>query len=362
MKKIISFVLGLCMTLSVGAGFTGCDKIEALFGGERDFKNVILVIGDGMGENHILNAIDFYNLETPAFMEDRVAYLNTNSLDGITDSAAGGTALSTGTKVHNSNVAQLDKNDLKQITSIAQEEKMKTGVITTDVLSGATPASFSAHASARTDGTNIRKTQATSGIDLLLGRYTSEYTNRSDLFTDNGYTFVKNEIDLFAAKEAEKLVGVLPLIDSEYISGNEENFQLKEMTQFAVEYLENDNGFFLMIEGAYIDKHSHNNSFDFAMAETRSLIDVIDYLYEYAADGETAVFITADHETGGLMRARDKDDCNGWLYASQDHTATPVPLYVKNYTFKPENLGYKADAEPQNTWVFDACKAIIKGK
>jgi alkaline phosphatase len=117
-----------------------------------------------------------------------------------------------------------------------------------------------------------------------------------------------------------------------------------------------------MIEGAYIDKHSHNNSFDFAMAETRSLIDVIDYLYEYAADGETAIFITADHETGGLMRAQSQNDFNGWLYASQDHTATPVPLYVKNYTFKPENLGYSAEAEPQNTWVFDACKAIIKGK
>ena len=357
MKKIISTILSLCMLASLAlCGLTGCGVPE------REFQNVILVIGDGMGENHILNAIDYYGLETPSFLADKATYLVTNSLDGLTDSAAGGTALATGKKVHNSNVAQLEGKDIKQITSIAKSSKMKTGVITTDVLSGATPAAFSAHSPSREETTTIINSQVKSNVDLLVGRYSSTYVNRSDLFTDKGYTFVDSAKEMEEAKDAKKLVSVLRYIDSEYISMCEDHFQLKQTAKFAVEYLENKNGFFLMIEGAYIDKHSHNNDFEFAMAETRSLIDTIEYLYEYASDGKTAVFITADHETGGLMRAQSEDDFSGMLYTSTNHTTTPVPLFVKNYTFKPEKLGYSADDIPQNTWVFEACKAIIKGK
>ena len=69
MKKIISLILSMSMALSLGAGLlSGCQETK------RDFKNVILVIGDGMGENHLLNAIDYYDLETPSFMEDQVSW------------------------------------------------------------------------------------------------------------------------------------------------------------------------------------------------------------------------------------------------------------------------------------------------
>ena len=356
MKKIVSFVVGLSMTLSLGAGFTACERTA-----ERAFDNIILVIGDGMGENHILNAIDYFDLETPVFIADQKGYINTNSLSGTTDSAAGATALATGKKVVNGNIAQYEGKDLKQITTIAQGAKMKTGVITTDTLDGATPAGFSAHAPARNFTNTIMETQAKSGIDLLLGRKNNDYVYNSDYFTDKGYTFTKTEEELFAAKNSDKLVGVLTEINSEYIIGEEEDFQLKEMAQFAVEYLENDGGFFLMIEGAYIDKYSHNNDFNSAMCEMRSLIDTIEFLYEYASDGKTAIFITADHETGDLSRPQEGEALDSFLYHSEGHTATPVPLYVKNYAFNAEKFGYAAGV-PENTVVFEACKAIIKGK
>ena len=354
MKKIISLVLGLCLTLSVGAGFTGCGEKE------REFKNVIVVIGDGMGENHLLNTLEYFDLETPAFMKDQVQYIKTDSLSGTTDSAAAGTALATGQKVKNSSVAQKDGENLEQITTIAQKANMKTGVITTDTLDGATPASFSAHAPYRSATNTIINAQTKSGIDLLLGRWSSDYTNRSHLFTD--YTFVETEEALMGAKTANKLIGVLPHINSQYMEGNEEHFQLKEMTQFAVEYLENENGFFLMVEGAYIDKHSHNNDLVEALCEARSLIDTVEFLYEYAADGETAIFITADHETGGLQKANGKEEISNSLYTSTNHTSTNVPIFVKNYVWKPENFGYNAGVMPENTMVFEACKAIIQGK
>ena len=133
MKKIISLVLGVSMAFSLGAGFTACGGEE-----ERAFKNVIVVIGDGMGENHLLNTLEYFDLETPAFMKDQCGYIGTDSLSGTTDSAAAGTALATGTKVENGKIAKHNGEDLKQITSIAQKAKMKTGVITTDTLDGAT--------------------------------------------------------------------------------------------------------------------------------------------------------------------------------------------------------------------------------
>ena len=221
------------------------------------------------------------------YLLPNIGFSRTNSLTGVTDSAAGGTALATGNKVNNGEVGQLDGVNLEQITTIAQNANMKTGVITTDTLDGATPASFSAHAPSRNNTYQIINTQASSDIDLLMGRWSSDYSNRSYVFEEAGYTFAKGVDALEEAKDAEKLVSVLENINSEYIVGSELHYQLKEMTQFAVEYLENEDGFFLMIEGAYIDKHSHNNNLYSMMCETRSLIDTIEYLYEYAASRRT---------------------------------------------------------------------------
>lgn len=355
MKKFFSFILSVIMLFSCAA----CSLFETDLG--RDFKNIIVVIGDGMGENHILNAIKQFDLDIPVFMEDQKGYINTNSLSGTTDSAAGGTALSTGHKVNNSNVAQYEGVDLERITDVAKAAKMKTGVITTDTLDGATPATFSAHAPSRDNRTAIMQSQAKSGIDLLIGRYASSYGQNSDLFTDEGYVFAQTKENLAAAKKSAKAVGVLFDIDSEYRLGCENDYQLKDIAKFAVERLENKNGFFLMIEGAYIDKHSHSNDLYDAMCETRSLIDTIAYLYEYAQDGETAIFITADHETGGLQLAETKDQLTNALYTTEEHTPTPVPLFVKNYAFDATNFGYAAGVTPENTVVFEACKAIIQG-
>lgn len=328
--------------------------------GNRDFKNIIVVIGDGMGENHILNAIDYFDLDVPVFLEDQHGYISTRSANSVvTDSAAGATALATGQKVNNGNVATLNGERLTQITTLAREAGMKTGVITTDVLSGATPAGFTAFAGNRNAVTSIIQTQAESQVDLLMGKYDSAYVNAQSLFEENGYTVAASETELLEGKDSDKLVGLLPEIGSEYISGNDEDYQLKEMAQFAVEYLENRDGFFLMIEGAYIDKYSHSNAFDSAMCEVRSLIDTIEYLYEYAADGKTAIFITADHETGGLQRAASKEELNNDLYTKGDHTRADVPLYVKNYPFDPTQFDCEEGQTPENTVVFQACRSIL---
>ncbi len=358
MKKIGSLLLSLLMLFSCAACLLmgGCAP-------KREFLNVIVVIGDGMGENHILNAIEYFDLDVPVFIQDQNGYIGTNSLSGTTDSAAGGTALSTGNKVYNSNLAMLDGANLEIITELAQKAGMKTGVVTTDTLDGATPAAFSAHASQRTATLQIIQSQSGSKMDLLIGRYSSTYRLRSDMFTSKGFAYTdSNVVDMRAAKNSSRLVSMLWDMDSHYISGLETNTPLKDVAQFAVEYLENKNGFFLMIEGAYIDKESHSNDFFRTMCEVRSLFDTIEYLYEYASDGKTAIFITADHETGGLQLAESKDEMNNSLYTSTGHTPVDVPLYVKNYNFNAQSFGYADGVTPENTVVFDACKAIIDGK
>lgn len=350
----------LCFTLIVATiiPFTSC-----LPDGNhhREYDNVIVVIGDGMGENHILNAIEYFDLNTPNFLQDKKQYLITSSLDGLTDSAAGGTALATGQKVHNYTVAKLNGNNLEQITSIAKTAKMKTGIITTDTLNGATPASFSAHADSREDTLQIIQSQSTSDVDLLLGRYSQNYFDNSAMFVSKGYNFIDNKDQLGLTNKNQKLLGLFNQIDSNYIDGNEYNLSLKQITQYAIEYLENKNGFFLMIEGAYIDKYSHKNQFHNAMSETRSLIDTIEYLYEYATDEKTAIFITADHETGGLKKIENTISEYDLLFTSTDHTSSQVPLYIKNYNLIPENFGYSSNNAWQNTIIFEACKSIICG-
>lgn len=214
-----------------------------------------------MGENHILNAIDYFDLEVPVFMQDQNGYISTKPLgSNVTDSAAGGTALATGQKVYNSKIARdADDNDIKQITSYAKEAGMRTGVITTDVLTGATPAAFSSHAGSRNSTDLIIKNQAKSDVDLLIGQGSSSYEFYQTLFETEGYSVAFGEEDMVTKQDEEKLVAFLPEVGSDYINGNTEDFQLDEMTRFALDFLENDNGFFLMVEGAYIDKYSHDN-------------------------------------------------------------------------------------------------------
>ena len=85
MKKLCSFLLSVSMTCALIPCFSSCGEKNNT--NENDLgtiKNVIVVIGDGMGENHIWNAIDYFDLENPAFINDQIGYIGTNSLSGTT--------------------------------------------------------------------------------------------------------------------------------------------------------------------------------------------------------------------------------------------------------------------------------------
>lgn len=355
MRKITYFLCAATIAASA-TNFSGCTTKDFPINGEN-VKNVILFIGDGMGENHIENALTYFELETPVFFADRKGSLHTQSANNlVTDSAAAATALATGKKVNNREISRHNGEDIETISELAKRAGKKVGVITTDTLDGATPSAFSSHADDRGDSEDIAKAQAASGIDLFIGQTGSDTyaTKYSPFFTENGYTFAQSAEEMLTLSNSEKLIATIPDVRSEYNDGHENAYQLKSMAAFAMEFLENENGYFLMIESAYIDKYSHNNELISALCEVRSLFDCMDYFYSVIGD-DTALLLTADHETGWLQKATDKSDITNDLYLSGGHTMTDVPLYVKNFSFTYEST-------PQNTAVFEMCKTLLKIK
>ena len=261
----------------------------------KEAKNFILLIGDGMGVNHtksfeyLENDVEYSDGEDIfyGYYLPYQGYSRTNSLSGVTDSAAGGTALACGYKTINSYIGR-DKNqkDIKSLTELAHELNMAGGVMSTEVKTGATPASFSAHAEERSDN-----------AEILL----------SQVNTVNVYgTIIDCGFDRYDKRSIDKIVE-------------------KHITDTLTKLEKNENGFFLMYEEAHIDKHSHNNELDKMYQAIVRFNQAIGRFMEYAFyNPDTFVLITADHETGDLY---PNDD--GMLeYHYDNHTAKNVPIFA----------------------------------
>ena len=298
---------------------------------DSNIKNVIYLIGDGMGFNHLEKAKNERNIELTMDTFDYQGESMTRSFsNAVTDSAAGGTALATGVRTLNGaiGVYPMDVTGTftypKNLTELCLESGKMTGVITTDETSGATPASFSAHSSDRGNTEDITEDQLASDIDLIWGAQNGVATKEDA--EANGFTYVTTTAEMLALKEGSRSFAqftndLWTLAPSDINTPN-----LEMMTKKAIDILDDtEEGFFLMIEGAHIDKHSHSNE-DAKMTEALQEFDeTIEYVLEYAkADGETLVIITADHETGAIVA----NDDGTYSFTSGSHSAANVPVLV----------------------------------
>lgn len=254
-------------------------------------ENFVLLIGDGMGVNQTRLFEKLENTKTFSDGEDifygyylpNQGFSRTDSLNGTTDSAAGGTALSCGYKTRNEYVGQ-DKNHqpLQSITELASTLGKSTAVMSTEVSTGATPASFSAHANNRSYASEILADQA-------------ELTERYGTIINCGFeeTYdVPNVANIEAA-----ITSTLGTLEQD------------------------EDGFFLMYEEAYIDKNCHSNITAKAYFAIIRFNQAIALFMEYAFyHPNTFVLITADHETGGLTK--------DFKYTSTDHTSADVPVFA----------------------------------
>ena len=352
--KIFYMFILLCF---VTFAITGCTKEYPfpVINTSTDVKNVILIVGDGMGYNHIENAKTYYDMGTLAFEKDYVIGVDTSSKSLFTtDSAAAATALATGYNVKNGKIGMDGNKTLTNIMEIAKDNNKKTGIITTDNLYGATPAAFSSHAKDRDYTNNIIVDQYQSNVDLMIGEKSSKYQEYYQNFTSNGYSIYEDYNSLVSSNTNNKILANISNLRSIYNPNITGQVNLVDIVSFALDYLDNENGFVLMIECGHIDKCSHSKDIVGALSEVHTLIDVANKCYDFAQNrDDTAIIITADHENGGLKKANDKNDIKNSLYSKSSHTSSDVPLYVYNCSFT--NVGEKV----KNTFIFYIMKHIV---
>ncbi len=298
---------------------------------DSEIKNVIFLIGDGMGFNHLEKTKQEHNISlTMDTFDIRGASMTRSLTNAVTDSAAGGTALSTGERTYNGGIGVYMFDPLcefsypKNITELCAERGMMTGVITTDETSGATPASFSAHAADRGDTMDITNDQMASDIDIIWGLTNDVATKRAA--KENGFEFITTYDQMMALEEGSRSFAQFTNNLWTLEQSDENTPTLEQMTAKAIDLLDDtDEGFFLMVEGAHIDKHSHSND-DASMTEAVEEFDrTIQLALEYAKnDGETLVVVTADHETGAIVLNAD----GTYSFTSGSHSDANVPVLV----------------------------------
>ena len=272
----------------------------------RRIKNVIVMIGDGMGLEQVsvgwvLNGghLNLDNCKVTGFSR-------TYTVDSlITDSCAGGSALATGVKTRYGFMAcDPDGNPVPSLLQDAQRKGKKTGVAVTCRINDATPIDFVGHSTDRHDEAGIAAQYVDSGVDFLAGGGIQFWQNREDgrdlvqEMKDRDYTFVDNLDDLHKVKEG-KVLGLFAPLEME--PALDRGPVLEDCAMKAIELLDNRKGFFLMIEGSSIDDWCHRHKLGYMAEELFDFDRTVGKVLEWAEkDGHTLVIITADHATGGL--------------------------------------------------------------
>ncbi len=314
-----------------------CGESSTAKSSDPNVKNIIFLIGDGMGVAQVysamLNSEEKINMEKSEFSGFATTFSLTQK---ITDSAASGTAMSTGNKTKNGVIGQDTLgNAYTTILEIAEKNGLATGLVATVSIAHATPASFIAHENSRGDYEAIAADFLDTDIDLFIGGGYNHFANRKDSvnyidsLVANGYEVARSMEDV-EASNSEKLAGLV--FDSHgpsYLDGRGD--MLPRATKKALEILsKNEKGFFLMIEGSQIDWACHDNDAQYAIEETldfdRALGVVLEFLKE---NPNTLVVVTADHETGGMTIPGTQAHYKGAdvMFSSHGHTAVMVPIF-----------------------------------
>ena len=302
-------------------------------------KNIIVMIGDGMGLEQVSCA---WVLNHGKLNLDRFPYTGisrtycTNHL--ITDSGAGGTALATGVKTAYCHVGTAaDSTDLSSILVKAQQSGKKTGVAVTCHFADATPCDYCCHNEFRYNQEDLIADYAECGVDYLSGGgldwFTVNRTDGRDITREMaaaGYTVALTEDELMQAE-----LPVIGLLSPDNLPVAEERGDLFIHTVAkGIDLLSKaagDAGFVMMIEGSCIDDWLHGNDIAKGMEELLDFDRTIGYVLEWAAaDGQTLVVVTADHNTGALT-LQDGDLEKGEIgvhFASGSHNGIAVPVYA----------------------------------
>ena len=319
MKKL-SFLLAF-MVLAIGYSFA------------QQAKYVFYFIGDGMGVNQV-QGTELYQAELQGnigisplqFMQfPYITMASTYSAtNGVTDSAASGTALSTGNKTKNGTLGLLKdwETRVNSVAVWAKEAGRRVGIATSVSVDHATPAAFYAHVPKRKMYHQIGKDLYKANFDFYAGSDFRKPIDKEDpnsenlyeLADKNGYTIARGYKDYMKkSKKAEKMILLQSEKASEIdrtcipyaIDRKKNDLTLQEITRASINFMSKDldKGFFLMIEGGKIDWACHSNDAATAIREIQDFDEAIKVAFEFYSQhpDETLIVITADHETGGFV-------------------------------------------------------------
>ncbi|MBQ6268194.1 MAG: alkaline phosphatase [Clostridia bacterium] len=326
-QKIIRRLIAVLLALSL---LCGCASAVQAIVIPQNVKNVILLIGDGMGENSLEWTKQAKGVSLFVDTLPYQGYSKTDSLSGLTDSAAGATALSCGLRAFNSNLCECAASVYDRgvtfftylnVSEVAKSLGKRAGVVTSDLNTGATPAGFSAHTFRRSEDQEITDQQLAGDLDLIWAGASGLVT--AERCAETGWQYADSLETLQTLPNGTRSFAALSG-KIYYTDGAQGDAPLSTLTSLAIEQLDNDAGFFLMVEGAHIDKNSHSNDAEGMMRAVLEFDKAIENAVEFAKrDGNTIVIVTADHETGGITR----DEATGeFAYTCGDHTRTDVPL------------------------------------
>lgn len=300
-------------------------------------KNIIFFIGDGMGVSQVFAGLTANGGHLNLDNFKHVGFSKTQSATHyVTDSAAGGTALSTGSKTYNGAIGvDADGNPVKTILEMAEEKGLATGLVSTSSITHATPASFIAHQPKRSMYEDIAADFLKTDIDVFIGGGYKHFTERKDgrnlveELEEKGYQ-VKQDMAEIASVEKGKLAGLTAPEHNGRVT--ERKDMLPVATQTAINILDNNkNGFFMMVEGSQVDWGGHQNNTIYVVEDMLDLDQAIGKALEFAVnDKETLIVVTADHETGGLA-VKGGNMKTGQVkggYATGSHTAVMVPIFA----------------------------------
>ena len=308
-------------------------------------KNVIMIIGDGMGQGALkLTSLYQHKAEGRLLFEQLpvASFCTTRSSSSeVTDSAAAATAFACGYKTDNGTLGLTP--DRRRVTSLAEaahKEGRAVGLITSDAITGATPAGFFAHEVSRGSYQGVAQDAAASGFDILLGNSNgkawfvpkadggqrTDSRRVLDEMTAAGYVVAEDPAAFAKAPADKRVLGFMGkgTLDSETC--------LAELTETALARLaKNDKGFFLMTECTITDAGGHGNKPELSVRGTIQVDWAVKTAVEFARKrGDTLVLVTADHETGGITCGVTNNPPGKLVikYATTSHTSAPVRLYA----------------------------------
>ncbi|GJM27464.1 MAG: alkaline phosphatase [Cyclobacteriaceae bacterium] len=308
----------------------------------KTVKNIILLIGDGMGVAQ-LSTLFYLNQDESSFRQFKhIGFHQNQSIDSkITDSAAGATAFSIGFKTYNGAVGvDADTISRQTILETAAEMGKSTGIISTSSITDATPASFYAHVKSRRMSESIAVQLAKSQLDFFAGGGYKDFIHRLDgknyleIMKSNGVYIDTISLSKKSLKHGIRYGFLLAKEEMPKMQSQRENF-LPEATELAINHLsQNEKGFFLMVEGGQIDNGGHENDADYVIEEMKDFDIAVGVALDFAKlEKNTLVVVTADHETGGLAltAAKDLNDESNFkidpTFSTNGHTACLIPVF-----------------------------------